>query len=279
MVRPIPQLAFRALAVFQIVAAVLLVAVIALLLAGTVPAFLGYESYVVYSGSMEPTIHVGDIAVVGPVKADKLNVGDIITFRTPQDPDTIVTHRLQNVDTDASGHLSFETKGDANNTPDQVSVDQGALLGKVAYSIPGLGFLVEFSRRIEGKVLMIVIPAVLLTLDYLRERFARRKKTVVEMRASTAPAGLDAARILALLAGGDRALQAGHADLATRAADGVLQLDPRNQDAWILKAHATGDMATEITLLRTALVVNPASPKLTAALHALQPDVEHAQAA
>jgi signal peptidase len=260
MARPVPRLVFHALALFQVVAAVLLVAVVAFLLAGTLPALFGYESYVVYSGSMEPTIHVGDIAVVGPVKADKLVAGDIITFRTPQDPDTIVTHRLQNVDTDAAGHFTFQTKGDANDTPDQVSVDQGALLGKVAYSLPGLGFLVEFSKRIEGKILMIVVPGVLLGLDYVRERLGRRKKTYVEMQGTPA---LDSSRILALLAGGNRALQAGHNELAAQAADGVLALDPHNQEALLLKARASGDMAAEITLLRTAL----------------QPDREHAKAA
>jgi signal peptidase len=260
MARPVPPIVFHALVLFQVVAALLLVVVVAFLLAGTLPTLFGYESYVVYSGSMEPTIGVGDIAVVGPVKADKLRAGDIITFRTPQNPDTIVTHRLQNVDTDANGHFTFETKGDANDTPDQVSVDQNALLGKVAYSLPGLGFLVEFSKRIEGKILMIVVPGILLALDYVRERLGRRKKTFVEMQGHPAPA---ADRVLALVAGGNRALAAGHGQLAAQAADGILELDPHNHEALLLKARASGDMATEIMLLKTAL----------------QPDQEHATAA
>src|ERR1700737_435713 len=143
MARSVSPIVFHALALFQVVAAALLVVVVAFLLAGPLPTFFGYESYVVYSGSMEPTIHVGDIAIVGPVKADKLVAGDIITFRTPQNPDTIVTHRLQNVAMDSTGHFSFQTKGDANDTPDQIGVDQSAVLGKVVYSLPGLGFLVE----------------------------------------------------------------------------------------------------------------------------------------
>jgi signal peptidase I len=277
MARPIPRLVFHALALFQIVAALLLVTVVAFLLAGTLPTLFGYESYVVYSGSMEPTIHVGDIAVVGPVKADKLMPGDIITFRTPQDPDTIVTHRLQNVDA-TGGHLSFQTKGDANDTPDQVSVDQNALLGKVVYSLPGLGFLVEFSKSIEGKVLMIVVPGVLLGLDYLRERLSRRKKAQAEMIGSPAP---DAIRIRALLDGGNRALAAGYSQLAAQAADGVLDLDSANLDAQLLKARATGDMSAEITLLRGALAVNTGASRNAAVAQTVGtlPDREHAAAA
>ena len=100
----------------------------------------------------------------------------------------------------------------------------------------------------------------LLGLDYLRERLGRRRKTFVEMQGKPS---LDSDRILALLAGGNRALEAGHAELATQAADGVLELDPRNQEALLLKARAAGDMAAEIMLLRTAL----------------HPEQEHAKAA
>ena len=113
-------------------------------------------------------------------------------------------------------------------------------------------------------------------LEFMRGRFGRREKAFAEMQGRPAP---DAARILALLDGGHRAMQAGHGQLATRAADGVLQLDPHSQDAWILKAHATSDRATATALLQTALVLNPGAPKLAAALHALQPKPEHARAA
>src|ERR1700694_4508740 len=110
-----PPLARRILTGLQVMAALVLLALVLLLLAGTAPSVPGYESFVVYSGSMEPAIMTGDIAVVGPVKAGELKVGDVITFRTPANPDVVVTHRLVELDTDPAGHLVFQTKGDAND--------------------------------------------------------------------------------------------------------------------------------------------------------------------
>ena len=46
------------------------------------------------------------------------------------------------------------------------------------------------------------------------------------------------ARIQGLLDGGRRALGAGYPDLAARAADGALQLDPHNEAAALLKVRA-----------------------------------------
>jgi signal peptidase I len=295
-----PQLARRALAGLQIAAALALLALVLLLLAGTAPSVLGYESFVVYSGSMEPAIMTGDIAVVGPVKAGELKVGDVITFRTAANPDVVVTHRLVQLETDPGGHLMFQTKGDANDIVDQVQVEQGALLGRVAYSLPRLGYMVDFSKRTEGKALFIALPGLLLAGDYLRARLRRGKlapalapllaassattqfvvptaETLVQP-ATPAPTP-DTARVLSLLAGGRRALDAGYLELASRAADGALKIDARNEDAWILKAQATGDSGSGITLLQTAvLVLTPSSQRIAAALQALQSQKEHAAA-
>src|SRR5919199_3497601 len=182
-----PQFARRGLAVIQIAAAIALLGLVLLLVAGTAPSVMGYESFVVYSGSMEPAIHTGDIAVVGPVKATDLRVGDVVTYRTPQDPDVVITHRIMDIGTDEEGRLTFQTKGDANNVQDQVLVEQKALLGRVAYAIPRLGYLVDMSKRTEGKLLFIALPGILLAADYLRERLRKREKKATAGRGGLAP--------------------------------------------------------------------------------------------
>lgn len=322
MTATLPQLARRVLTGLQVTAALALLALVVLLLAGTAPSVLGFESFVVYSGSMEPAIKTGDIAVVGPVKAGELKVGDVITFRTPSNPEVVVTHRLVALETDPGGHLMFQTKGDANDVVDQVQVEGSALLGRVVYSLPRLGYMVDFSKRTEGKMLFIALPGVLLAGDYLRARLRRRDKRVdvIGQVAPTAPVGLvaapvalaaapiamaavpaalvpavaattapvapvaptpatpDAARLLGLVAGGRRALAAGYLELAGKAADGALQIDARNEEAWILKAQATGDSASGISLLLTALMLKPGSPQVAAALQVLQSTKEHAAA-
>src|SRR5438046_1011105 len=134
----------------QMMAAVSLLFLITLVLAGTLPSLFGYESFVVYSGSMEPALGVGDLAVVQIQKSTELKEGDIITYRPAQQPELLVTHRIVHIGIDDRVRLQFTTKGDANNTEDQVAVRPEAVLGRVAYSLPKVGYLVDFAKRPEG---------------------------------------------------------------------------------------------------------------------------------
>src|SRR4051794_2537755 len=108
------------------IAAVLLILVVAVV-AGALPTLLGFETFVVLSGSMEPALGVGHLAVVGAVTPQILRVNDIITYRTPDRPNVVVTHRLIGVRTTEVGHLTFETRGDANDSADQIEVDSQAV--------------------------------------------------------------------------------------------------------------------------------------------------------
>src|SRR5690348_10000962 len=90
----------RVLLPLQLVMAFGLVLLIVALLAAVATALVGYESFMVLSGSMEPTIKVGDLAVVGPVKPTEFKVDDVITYRTNVQPEVIVTHRIVGIRTD-----------------------------------------------------------------------------------------------------------------------------------------------------------------------------------
>ena len=239
----------------QVAAALGLLLLIVVLLAGTLPSLLGYESFVVYSGSMEPAIHVGDLAVVGPVRPNQLMVGDVITYRTAEHPEVVVTHRLVNIGLGDNGRLNFQTKGDANDSSDQVAVDPQAVLGRVAYTIPRLGYLVDFSKRPEGKVALIGIPGFLLALDYLLG-WRRRKGT----EKSTHSYAED------LLSRGRVAMSHGSGGEAAAFFDQAIALDPHLEDAWLLKAECMAPGVERLACLRTALTVNPHSVRLKKAV-------------
>jgi hypothetical protein len=125
---------------------------------------------------------------------------------------------------------------------------------------------------------------VLLAADYLRERLRKRDKSARGGETAGAPiayiglAPEAAARLDGLLTNGRRALEAGYPQLAAQAADGALELDARNEEAWVLKAQATGDPTAGAALLQTALVLNPGSQRVTAALQAFKLATEHAAA-
>ena len=108
---------------FSIVMLVLGAALVTVLIAkgqGQTPSILGYQLYVVQSGSMEPTFNIGTF-IVGKTPADpaSLKKGDVVTF---VDEGVTVTHRIVEV-IDTNGAVQYRTKGD---NPDN-DVDQNTL--------------------------------------------------------------------------------------------------------------------------------------------------------
>ncbi len=115
-----------------------------------------YHSFLVQSGSMEPTIMTGDIIFVS--RQQKYTKNDVITFKG--DDGRTVTHRIVEGNSDV-----FTTKGDANRTEDNGSVLSKNIIGKVFCTVPKLGYLVAFSRTVTGFIVFIVIPSLLLIIS------------------------------------------------------------------------------------------------------------------
>ena len=235
------------------VAAVLLVLVGALL-AGAAPTLVGYEAFVVLSGSMEPALRVGDLAVVAPARPEQLRVRDIISYRTPARPNVVVTHRLVGVSRTDSGRLMFETRGDANDSVDEVEVDGEAVLGRVVYAIPDAGYLVDFAKRPLGKALLIGLPALLLVADALMRR-----------RAPHAPEPDPVSPADALVSRAWVAQRNGRRDEALTLIEQATTADPSYVPAWLLKAECFDDPGRRLTCIWEGLSVNPGSPELRTA--------------
>lgn len=128
-----------------------------------------YRLFVVQSGSMEPTIRTGSLAIVRP--ESQFKKGDIITFKVKQEadiknPNLLISHRIVDIKNGNSG-TSFITKGDANKTPDMELRPAGNVLDKVIFSIPYLGFPVGFAKTQNGFILLIVIPATIIIYSEL----------------------------------------------------------------------------------------------------------------
>lgn len=100
------------------------------------PKVFGYEPYGILSNSMEPELRVGSVVYIKACEPSEVVKGDIITFRTSVQNDTVATHRVMINDAHAS---EFITKGDHNDEVDATPVAYERLLGKVACSIPLLG--------------------------------------------------------------------------------------------------------------------------------------------
>lgn len=92
----------------------------------------------VSSGSMRPTLDVGDVVIIAKVPANVVEPGDIIQFRRPEK--VTVMHRVVEIQ-EIEGNIVFITKGDANSQPDTDPVIPENVVGKAVYNIPKIGWV------------------------------------------------------------------------------------------------------------------------------------------
>jgi signal peptidase len=133
-----------------------------------------YKIFTVQSGSMEPTIHTGSLIFVKPM-AD-YNVDDIITRRTT-DPKITITHRIFSKE-EINGQIAFETKGDANDASDGEKFTKEGIIGKKIINIPYLGYPVGYAKTVQGLILLIVVPAVIIIYDEINKIKAEIRKKI-----------------------------------------------------------------------------------------------------
>lgn len=131
-----------------------------------------YNAYVVLTGSMVPEILVNDVVVTKKKDVSELEREDIITFISSDSRFTgmIITHRIKNIFVDpTTGAYSFETKGDANPSPDFALTKGSNVLGEVILKIPKLGYIQQFLSSRGGWIIAILIPCLaVLSYDVLK---------------------------------------------------------------------------------------------------------------
>ncbi len=158
-------------------------ALLGALLAAALPRLWGYQSYVIYGSSMEPTIKVGSLILAKPVDVADLQVGDIIAFRSPGNEVT-VTHRIVGIRHEDGQHY-VKTKGDATNGADPTEVRLESGVRRLAYKLPYLGYFIDFAKSPAGIILLIALPAAgLLALSWSKQRRPRQQ---AEAEAAEAP--------------------------------------------------------------------------------------------
>lgn len=137
-----------------------------------VPSVGGVVPFIVLSDSMYPQIQSGDLIICRQTAAADVQEGDVISFFDPEGNGTsVVSHRVTAISQDASGQLSFTTKGDANNVEDATPVTQDKLIGIYQMRIPGLGNVAMFMQSTQGLIVCVVVPvALLLAYDIIRRR-------------------------------------------------------------------------------------------------------------
>lgn len=145
-------------------------AIVLLLLSSAIPIPGGLKTFVVQSGSMEPSIKTGGVVVIKPM--DTYGVGDVITFgpRSKTKPPT--THRIVEVKADGN----FLTKGDANEDGDIRPVSRYEVIGQVLFTVPYVGYAVAAAQKPWGFTIIVVIPAAIIIWEELQKIWREMKK-------------------------------------------------------------------------------------------------------
>jgi signal peptidase I len=126
----------------------------------------GRQLFIVGGGSMEPSIPLGSLVIVTPTDARTVGVGDVLTIRA--DNGVVFTHRVTRV-VDLPDGRFFETKGDANQTPDNGLVPARAVVGAADQYVPFAGYAQGFLSKVLGMVAALSLLGTLLLLYLLLE--------------------------------------------------------------------------------------------------------------
>ncbi|NDB22464.1 MAG: signal peptidase I, partial [Proteobacteria bacterium] len=133
-----------------------------------VPFLLRWESFIVTSASMTPTIPVGSVVVVDPSVAQKMQVGDIGTFNQVESQ-MRVTHRVIEVQGPEGPNRVYITKGDATRTTDGPRAANTAI-GRVQYTVPWVGYVATSVNEPQIRYPLIGLIVVLIGISYFRSR-------------------------------------------------------------------------------------------------------------
>ena len=124
------------------------------------------KAFIVQSGSMEPAVKTGSIVITR--KAETYNQGEIISYK--KDAKNVITHRIQvkNYPDGINSDPVYLTAGDANEDFDSGSITNDQIVGKVALTLPYLGYVANFAKQPYGFLLLVIVPATIVIYEELK---------------------------------------------------------------------------------------------------------------
>jgi signal peptidase len=153
------------------------VGLLALALAAVIGPSAGHGLYAVRSGSMAPTLEVGDLVVARRVDPDEIQPGDIVTIAVGAR--AIVTHRVVAVQPNDDGPL-YTTRGDANASADPLAARADQIRGRLDGRVALLGFVLAMLSMPTGVVALFSIGATMLTAAWLLDEIQADQEDELE---------------------------------------------------------------------------------------------------
>lgn len=157
-------------ALCRTVGTLIIILVIIVAAAFTIPRLFGFEIYNVISSSMEPAVPLGSAVFVKRTDPETLEPGEIVAFA---DGVGTVTHRLVE---NRKSSREIITKGDANEIEDFDPVPYSAVLGRVKYVVPVIGaYLMAISGTV-GKLCLVCFAVCGVMFDVLGSLIEKNRR-------------------------------------------------------------------------------------------------------
>ena len=123
------------------------------------PDLFGKKAFIIISGSMIPTINIGDIVILNNETIP--NVQDIIGFKDKSS--TVIVHRVID-EKEVDNEKMYQTKGDNNNVADLDLVKSENIEGIYLFKIPFVGKILMFLYN--NLAIVVVILALILIIKF-----------------------------------------------------------------------------------------------------------------
>lgn len=156
--------------IFNIITTVILIVLIALVammffarFSGKSPSVFGLQFYRVATGSMEPTLMVGDVILVKEVPAEDIVKGDIVTYRavSGEMAGQKITHRVVTDPEIKDGKYTYQTQGDASGAPLDPKITYDLVVGKFVCTLPLIDKLYSFFLTPFGLISAVALIIIL----------------------------------------------------------------------------------------------------------------------
>lgn len=131
-----------------LVAIVLITGFLMGLINGDKQYVFGHTARIVVSGSMEPAIKINSVCIIQKCNIESVQENDIVCFRYSQD----IVHRVVSKTTSESGVTVLHTKGDSNESADDIEIHEDMLVGKVIHTFNNLAPILTKYSVSPGKI-------------------------------------------------------------------------------------------------------------------------------
>ncbi len=130
---------------------------------GKTPTIFGYQVLRVTSGSMEPTLMVGDVILVKQTPPEDIHKDDIISYESVQGETSgmIITHRVVEEPIKVGETYYLQTKGDVEGAVLDPKIEYSQVQGKFQHKVAFLDKMYSFFFTPYGIITFVFVIVLL----------------------------------------------------------------------------------------------------------------------